>query len=113
MRTLFYLVPVLCTSLALSACTTRFSADFEADTAGAAPDERPAGRPDDRITFLPLSGPPQISVTNTDPLAGAQSLALRGPVAAQAFLLSEPLQDVNEEVTATWVGRLDAGAAVR
>lgn len=103
-------------AVAAGGCTSRFIADFEADTAGALPDTHPAGAPDDQIFVLEGGG--DIAVSNAAPLVGSQSLRIGGPGsdganAPNAFMYAEEINDPSQRVYASWRGRLDPGAAAR
>jgi hypothetical protein len=96
-------------------CTTKFAADFEADTAGALPLEMPAGPPDDRIYILPSAG--SVTVSNSSPLAGTKSLRFRGPVSgsswATALMYAETLNNPDQRVYGSFAGRMDGGGSLR
>ena len=103
-------------ALALSACTARFIDDFEADTAGAPPLVAPAGAPNDQVFILDGTG--AIRVSNSAPIAGAQSLNIGGPGSSGAgapnlFMYAEPLSDPSQRVYAHWTGRMSDGAGAR
>ncbi|HKK18890.1 MAG TPA: hypothetical protein VJ952_09455 [Opitutales bacterium] len=101
---------------ALSACTTRFSDDFEADPLGSPPLVEPAGLPDDRVYILDGTG--EIRITGSGPINGAQSLRIAGPSdggasAPNTFMYAETLSDSNQPVYAAWTGRFSGDAAAR
>lgn len=99
-----------------SACTTRFIADFEADTAGGLPDTMPDGAPDDQIFVLDF-GSGDISVSNSSPITGAQSLRLAGPASDDdignkvAFMYAEEISNDDKRLYASWSGRSTSGAS--
>lgn len=93
----------------LSACTARFSADFERDAVGPAPTQ-PAGAPDDRI-LIPDSRANIFVVDLTPELSGAKSLLFAVPSTSPlAYLIAEPLSSTARPVHATWKQRLSDGA---
>ncbi len=99
-----------------SACTTRFIADFEADTAGSLPDPMPDGSPDDQIFVLDF-GSGDISVSNSDPITGTKSLRLTGPATDDdignkvAFMYAEEISSNDKRLYASWAGRSTSGAS--
>ncbi len=106
---------LLCGALAITGCTGRFQDDFEVDTVGAAPDVAPDGMPDDQIFVNTFSGG-SVVVTNSSPIAGAQSLEFGGPTGQfgpTAYMYAEEIADTSEEVSAFWMGRLSDDASVR
>lgn len=102
--------------LLTTGCTTRFIADFEADTAGGLPDTMPDGAPDDQIFVLDF-GSGDISVSNSGPIAGTKSLRLIGPATDDdignkvAYMYAEAISSNDKRLYASWAGRSTAGAS--
>ena len=108
------ILAVLPLVLLAAGCTTRFTDDFEADTAGALPQVQPAGTPDDRIQVLDVNG--NTVVTSTNPIDGTKSLRIGGASSSSrpiVVMYAEALTDTAEPVFAAWSGRLTSGAGAR
>ncbi len=110
------LAPSVLALFLTAGCTTKFIADFEADTAGAAPDTMPAGAPDDQLFVLENRG--TISVTSSGALTGSKSLRMSGPAPASGagpntFMYAETLNNPNQRVYASWTGLLSSSAGAR
>ena len=111
---------LIITSVLISGCTTRFNADFEADTAGLLPDPNPAGPPDDRIfvlDFESLDGTVEVSPSGS--IDGDQSLRLSGPTASEesgnkvVFMYAERITSSDQRLYAFWAGRITSNASTK
>ena len=98
----------LAAALALTACTDRFVADFEADPINLLPQANPAGDPSDTIISDENDG--DIRVSNANPVAGNKSLRLTGNTnlrtGPRVLMFAEPLAASNKSITASWQGRV-------
>lgn len=111
-----FVIPSLLALCLTAGCTTKFIADFEADSAGSAPDTMPAGAPDDQLFVLPNGG--SITVSSSGALTGSKSLRMTGPAPAggtgpNTFMYAETLNDPNQRVYASWTGLLTSNAGAR
>lgn len=112
MKHAIFALPVL--AVVLTACTTRFQDNFEADTIGALPATMPDGTPDDQLSVLDLTN--NTLVTGTSPITGAKSLRIGGNSSGftpNVFMYAEPLNDPSQSVYAQWQGRISSGGHAR
>jgi hypothetical protein len=110
------LLAVLLPAVALAACTTIFSDDFEADPVGAGPLASPAGPPMGDSVATQTSPGNSVTVTDSAPLAGGQSLVLQGPSSGslpRVTLTATAHPDNGKPILTRFEGRLSAGAGAR
>jgi hypothetical protein len=110
------LVAVLLPAIALTACTTIFSDDFEADPVGAGPLASPAGPPMGDSVSTQTSASNSVIVSDAAPLADARSLVLQGPSNGsrpRVILTATSHPDNGKPILTRFEGRLSAGAGAR
>jgi len=119
MRNYSLLVTIIFTCMIAIGCTTRFIADFEADTADALPDTMPAGSPDDQIYVLNF-GSGNVAVSSSSAIDGTQSLRISGPSVAGndgvgnklVYMYAQEITSTDQRLYANWAGRITSGAGV-
>ena len=101
---------------ALTACTTIFSDDFEADPVGGSPLAAPPGPPAGDSVATQTSAGNSATVSNGAPLDGAHSLVLQGPSAGsrpRVILTAASHPDNGKPILTRFRGQLSPGASAQ